>query len=479
MKVMLMWPAGTPETKVLFDVLTSAGHEIMYWVGEHSAEHLAPKGTVFHEHYDALIGKPADAFASTQFTPPSMRRIEQHCKLESAVLSMMNKHFDRTSVDERKQIYYTMLAYWSYVIEKIQPEAVIFTTIPHSIYDFIVYSLAKEKGLPTIMFEDTWVAGRLIWFTDYKTGSDAFASALAHNANSSVSAEKLTDDLRAYYESQTGVSQVKPLYMALLQEQDKTWNLLRHRLRVAIQSIQNGTFFPLMLSFVHSRFQKNLRDEYRAVTQSPNLEKPFVYFPLGFQPERTTSPQGGVFCDQILVAQTLAAALPKGWALYIKEHPSQWWLRSKTRYNCVRYEGYYRRLAAIPGARLVPIDMDSHQLIAACKTVATVTGTAGWEALFRLKKPLIFGYPWYVPTPLLHRVASVDDCIAAFRETQREPNFRREELLRLLKSFEESTVHAYVAPLRDQTGRVFYDDAVTPEENMRIVAKRVCEELKR
>ena len=479
MKVMLMWPAGTPETKVLFDVLTSAGHEIMYWVGEHSAEHLAPKGTVFHEHYDALIGKPADAFASTQFTPPSMRRIEQHCKLESAVLSMMNKHFDRTSVDERKQIYYTMLAYWSYVIEKIQPEAVIFTTIPHSIYDFIVYSLAKEKGLPTIMFEDTWVAGRLIWFTDYKTGSDAFASALAHNADVSISVEDLADDLRAYYESQTGVSQVKPLYMLMLQEQDKTWNLLRHRARVAIRSILNGTFFQILFSFVHSRFQKDLRDEYRTVAQPPNLEKPFVYLPLGFQPERTTSPQGDVFCDQILVAQTLAAALPKGLELYITEHPSEWWLRSKTRYNSVRYEGYYRRLAAIPGVRLVPIDTDSHQLIAACRTVATVTGTAGWEALFRLKKPLIFGYPWYVPTTLLYRVASVDDCAAAFSEVQREPNFKREELLRPRKSFEESTVRAYVAPIRDQTGRVFYDNAVTPEENMRIVAKRVCEELKR
>ena len=129
--------------------------------------------------------------------------------------------------------------------------------------------------------------------------------------------------------------------------------------------------------------------------------------------------------------------------------------------------------------RLVPIDTDSHQLIAACRTVATVTGTAGWEALFRLKKPLIFGYPWYMPTPLLHRVASVDDCIAAFSEVQQEPHFKRGELLRLLKSFEESTVRSYVAPLRDQTGKVFYDDAVTPEENMRIVAKRVCEELKR
>src|SRR6202011_2744144 len=110
-----------------------------------------------------------------------------------------------------------------------------------------------------------------------------------------------------------------------------------------------------------------------------DFKKPYVYLGLHFQPERTTSPQAGVYVDQILIAKTIAAALPEGWELYIKEHPMEW-LPSHGDYTPYRYRGYYETIVKLPHTRLVPIETDSFQLMRHAHAAATATGTLGWEA---------------------------------------------------------------------------------------------------
>lgn len=477
MRVFVCWADPSPKMDSLFNALRKAGHDIVYRIGEREGEHRSPKEAIFHDHYDAWAGKPADALKGKFFKPLSAERLSQLHELESTILTMMNKRYDASPVEERKQIYYDMLAYWTYVLDTTKPEAVIFTTIPHSIYDYIVYTLSKERGIKTVMFEDSWVAGRLIWMTDYRKASEEFADAIERNAGREFKLEELHADVQSYFKSQTGETQIKPAYMRAQQQGGRTIAVLRHRISIAWSSLRNGTLPRLAYSYITRQFKKDLRHEYRRFVKEPDLSRRFVYFPLGFQPERTTCPQGGIYHDQILVAQTISAALPEGWELYVKEHPSQWWLRSKSKYNSARYPGYYERLAAIRGVRLVPTTFDSHKLIAHAQTVATITGTAGWETLFRLKKPLIFGYPWYLPAPQLLRVRSVEDCKKAFNVLLNSPTFPQSELLTLLKSFEEATLRGYIGEIRDHLGLVPFDVPVSREESMESIAKVVLRVL--
>ena len=129
---MLIWPTGAPEVKVLLNEIERAGHVIVYWVGEHPAAHLCPPSAVFHDHYDAWDAKPAESWREP-VVPPSEQLISSMYETESLILTMMNKHYDSAPVDERKHIYYTMLAYWSAVLDRLQPEAIIFNDIPHSL----------------------------------------------------------------------------------------------------------------------------------------------------------------------------------------------------------------------------------------------------------------------------------------------------------------------------------------------------------
>jgi hypothetical protein len=119
----------------------------------------------------------------------------------------------------------------------------------------------------------------------------------------------------------------------------------------------------------------------------------YIYFPLNYQPEMTTSPLGGFFCDQISALRALASAIPEGWFIYVKEHPSQYLGHS---YGYLgRTEHFYQQLNAIPQVRMVPIDLHSQPLIDRSKMVATITGSAGYESLARSKCVIVFGDVWY------------------------------------------------------------------------------------
>ena len=49
----------------------------------------------------------------------------------------------------------------------------------------------------------------------------------------------------------------------------------------------------------------------------------------------------------------------------------------------------------IKAVKFLPSWADTHELTKACKFVATITGTVGWEAICQGKPALVFGNAWY------------------------------------------------------------------------------------
>lgn len=474
MKIMLVWPTPEPQVKILLDELQGAGHEIVYWVGEYPVAHLAPKNCMFHDHYDAWDAKRASALTNADIPPADPFLTESMYATESLILTMMNKRYDRAPVDERKHIYYTMLAYWRYVFDTVKPDFVLYALVPHSIYTNIVYDLARQRLIPTLCFEDTWVALRMLLFSDFWKGSDELRAALARNIARGVSLKELSKEMQAYYVERTKTNpDAVPSYMVQQKRLSEGWGLFAHRTRIALQAILDGRIFKLGFSYFKRLFRKDLKVEYSRLQKSPDLAAPFVYVPLSFQPERTTSPQGGIYHDQILMVETLSSALPEGWRIFVKEHPSQWWLRGKTRYSSARYRGYYERLARIPHVVLVPIDTKSAQLLERSKVVATTTGTAGWESLLRGKPAIIFGIPWYRDCPGTLPVASVEDCRRAFARVRDGHRNDQSDMLAYLKALEEVSIRAHISdPPSDSPQE-------EPLENMRIISERVLKTIGR
>jgi hypothetical protein len=474
MRIFLIWADKAEELKYLVGELKKKSHEVVYWAGIADGNENKISSPIFHEHNSAWSGEPAKGIDMSEYPSPGKDLIEKLYKTESLILTMMNKRFGGMCADERRHLYYRMLGYWSGIIKKYKPEAIIFPIVPHTVYNYIIYALAKLLNIKTIMFENTNVSDRLLLYNNWMEGSADLKKAVHKNSEKNFSTKDLGIDLQKYYKKQTDPNiDATPIYTKFYQLDNKGFRLLKRKLKVIMESIKDGTIIKKAPRFIINKLKPNLKKEYLNFQIKPDLERKFVYAPLSWQPERTTSPQGDMFADQILMIEILSAALPEDWAVYVKEHPSQWIFKSKANYSSSRYRGYYEKIAQLKNVILIPLNTDTFTLINKSQAVATVTGTAGWEALLRLKPAIIFGYPWYQDCPCLFKVSDVRSSKEAFKKII--DNFRIEEqkIINYLKSFDEATAHGYFEEIDAP------DSELTKEENKKSIMQAILNELEK
>lgn len=118
-----------------------------------------------------------------------------------------------------------------------------------------------------------------------------------------------------------------------------------------------------------------------------DLDSKFVYFPLQFQPEMTTSAIGKEYSDQLIAIEKLNKLLTDDYSIFVKENPKQG--------GQMRGPQFFNRLSRIDKVRLLPSYANTYELIDKSQFVATITGTVGWEAICKGKNVLVFGTPWY------------------------------------------------------------------------------------
>ena len=251
MRLFILWTGMDLAREIVFR-LKAVGHEVVYWVGNKNGYKGEFPEIIFHDHFDAWDGKPAFDLASIEFEPASRGLIYKFHKAESIILTMMNKHFDWMGVDERKHLYYEILSYWSGVLEKFRPQAIIFDTVPHTVYDYLLYELARSENIKTIMFRGTLpVTGRLLLYEDFREGSLQLKEQVEKNKNRQFSSTDLSDEWLEFYEKQ--ISQKYDTTPRYLKENRKRFSFLNRMLlkTKAVQSAaKNGTFFEQTLLYI-------------------------------------------------------------------------------------------------------------------------------------------------------------------------------------------------------------------------------------
>lgn len=443
MRIFLIWADRGPEIKSLILSLKDKGHEIVYWVGSTGGEDDKLPETIFHDHARAVAGLPADGIDITEFPPPGENLIKKLYKVESIILTMMNKRYDKMYVDERRHLYYNMLQYWHGIIKKYKPEIIIFPIVPHTIFNYLIHELARLLNIKVIMFEDALISDRALLYNDLWQGSDALRKELRENQDKIFSLDDLDDDLREYYKAQKDKDSDKaPFYMKKWEQQHTIINRFFRKIKIIIVSIQDFSIFKKALMYF-LKVKSNPKKEYISVEEKCGFAEEFIYLPLNYQPERTTSPQGDMFVDQILMVEILSASLPKNWVIYVKEHPTQLPARGLN-FSSSRYQGYYKKISKLKNVKLIPIKTDTFQLINNSQAVATITGMAGWEALLRSKPVIIFGYPWYRDCSGVFKVNSVESCKEALQKIKDGFKAEQQQVINYLHSFDKATVHGYI-----------------------------------
>ncbi|MFA6552485.1 MAG: hypothetical protein WCT19_03220 [Candidatus Paceibacterota bacterium] len=445
-KIFLIWGVDKRfDTARMIAEFEKKGHKVVYVV--HFEKIIVP-GTdfVYHDNYKAGLGEPAEGISYFEFPPASLDLVKKMQETESVVLTMMNRMFDNLCVDERKHIYYEMLGYWDGVLKKYKPDIIIFAMVPHSIYNYILYSLAKLYGIKTVMFEDTWISDRLLKYYDLYEGSPELKDAIRRHQGRNFITDDLSDDLKEHFltQSNSGKEDFTPVYINFFKGEAAGLNILKKKIKALKNTLKDGVFLKYAWNYALKFFMPNLKREYENLEVMPDFNKNFVYVTLAFQPERTTSPQGDIFTDQILMIEILSSSLPENWVIYVKEHPAEWVLKTCISYSSSRYAGYYKRIARLPNVKIVPIGTNNYELIKNCRALAACAGTAGWEAIIRGKPVLNFGYPWYRDFPGAFRITDVSLCKLAFKKIMDGFKPSEKMIINYLKSFDEASVHGYI-----------------------------------
>jgi hypothetical protein len=139
-----------------------------------------------------------------------------------------------------------------------------------------------------------------------------------------------------------------------------------------------------------------LHDLYDGLCLKSPPKEPFVFFPLHFQPERTTDPEAGLLANQYLSIRAVRGSLDPEVLLLVKEHPRQFErLPSDLRTRYYRDESFYHAVSRLPGVHLIPASMPSADLISEAQSTVTVKGSASFEAMYGGGNASSLSPAWY------------------------------------------------------------------------------------
>lgn len=134
----------------------------------------------------------------------------------------------------------------------------------------------------------------------------------------------------------------------------------------------------------------------------------YYFYPLHLEPEAVVLYHAhGIYENQVKLIQNIAAQLPAGVRLYVKDHPHDQGYRA-----CADYAALRR----VPNLRLLPAGVSGKEVTAHSLGVITLTGSAGFEALLLGKRVFTFAKTFYTSGPdvvCLRHVRDLRDAIEA------------------------------------------------------------------
>lgn len=476
--------------------------EICYWTGDSKFEKDVKqkfKNVIFHDNRNAVRGIPAPDLSDMPLPPLDVSILKELAYEESIALQMMNR-MDPGHIftyEERVRLYYRHLRYWMAVLDRIQPDVVMFPVPPHLIYDFVLYSLCKKKGIKTILFEATslYNASFLYPLERFEEGSDQivsmYASMLESDYNKIDIDKKLTDKAKNYLNiSREDYSKAMPFYTKSNLKTNKRFYLLTKVYEMFLddplsfgktsskqlkklvipkncylkkkgKKIEDGYFRGweyVYYLYKGNKISKKLKKYYENLTEEVDLTRPYVYVAFHQQPEATTSPRGEIFADQLLMVDLLSKTIPDDWIIYVKEHPMQFSnYRVGERSRIIEF---YDDLASIPNVKMVPLSVQSFDLVDNSIAVATVTGTTGWQAVLRGKPALIFGHAWYKYCKSVFYVPTIEKCKEAISIISNGYDVDKHQIKLFVHVLEQICVQAWIDPSSEKVSGISIEENI-------------------
>lgn len=371
-----------------------------------------------------------------------------------------------------KEIYYIFLRFWNDFIIKNKIKLLILNIVPHVPAEYIPYALCKAYGIPTIiqgvvpftMGEKTnYIIKPDVESLDFNMLS-RYQNIVETYGDSDIKI-LLSKEMERYFDQYDpkGKTDKKVIYY---NEKNSVWDIFLayfSRAKIYLRRMDYGILLKKARYLVKARIEsKLLLHQVAKLEETPDLSKKYYIFGLHLQPEATTLPTGGVFANQLLAIRMISKYLPKDTYLYVKEHPSYW--IQKGRLESIyesRNKDFYNCIKKLRNVVLIDHKISSAMLLDRCMAVVTITGTIGFEAIFKGKPVLAFGPTFYEFFPGVFRIKTNEDCCKAIENISiHKYSYNQRQVAMYLKALEK-----YIVPM-GMNEKNFTDNGVPAVDSM-------------
>ena len=359
MKRMMVIGYGQDVKATIIECLAARnGWQPVYWMAkDHYGAALRARfpGLMFHSNQRAEETLPPKEMTAPLRAIADADLVERMAKHEPALWPLFLRRTpppsSQRAMDLKHEYYKTLTLFYNVFLE-IRPDVALFSHMPHHFYSYALYLFCREFGTQTIVFARTRLPRRLeTVVSSFEEGSIRIKQRVEAHINSNRLDEiELSEANQRYLESlQTGYREGMPEYLKdKFAVSDETGKLLsqnagiREYLNLILLPGYRRTPFDLFARAKMIFKRRRMLRYYETLTSPIDPNTPYIAVSLHRQPEASNSPTGGTFVHQLLMVDMLSRALPEGWNLYVKEHPSQ--LHWQSLNDMFRTTGYYDAL---------------------------------------------------------------------------------------------------------------------------------------
>lgn len=416
----LYMPASKQFWSAMAREFDNAGYSPVLWMGDWRHDDFGRR-----EFPDCEI-LPIKSFHTTLSAKPvahvpdaAILTSREFLQLKNQAIKLMDRQ-DETRFfgrQERDAHFYSMFNHLYSSIVEHRVELLVAGEAPHHTAQLIAYRICEMLGIPTYHL----VMNTMVPLLQVNRSIVGDPIPVVDGVDVSAHLTEIAKTFATYAE---GIP--TPVYMSNQARYDNSLAFLRRTIRywAVIVAIRIRELFPSLIpptndTGVRARYpfeksrrrwltpfrveslRRHLVAEYESLAERIDLTAegtpPFVYFPMPFEPERTSLPDGGDYYDAMEALCALRAYLPPDVHIFVKEHPSQF--SRMLAGHKGRSQLSYRVIANLPNVHLVDLSVPSPSLVEHSQFVAAISGTAALEAALVGNKGVVFGRPWFSRLP--------------------------------------------------------------------------------
>ena len=398
----------------------------------------------FHDYISKTAEKP-----DTEY----LKLIEKKYKVDLGLLASNDRFFNKFnefykfSPDEILLILEQECKLFEKILDELKPDFIIMT-ITNVHHDHLFYKICQARGVKILILWQSNLRGRyiissridLIDHAEYneKHNFGSF-SEIQNYIKKYDTAASITAHTKTYQNSK-----IKYLQSALKYLFSDNSNVKTHF------TYYGRTKFSVLRKTLINEIKKKYRQYFINKNLIRNIEnkKPFIYFALQVDQERSTLIAAPLFANQIEVITNIAKSLPNGYNLYVKEHPMMF-LREW------RSISYYKQIMSLPNVTLIHPSVKSDDIIKRSSLVVSINSTSALEAGFYNKSSITMAKQEFSYLPFVHQIKTLQELPDAIK-TSLKKKVNISDLNNYLNLIESNSFEIDLLDLSNEYTNIFH-----------------------